>query len=90
MEMIISLCISEPWDFTSSDGDNQLRVKYIEKHNDIVIAESLSNYKGKTERIAITKRDNNGNVNIYNINENGELFFSMIGSYNQRNWKDLF
>ena len=73
--------IAEPWDFTSTDGDNVLKVRVIRKQGDGILAEAISGYSGKDGLLYIVDRDGQGNVNIYQKSPDGELTFVMIGSY---------
>ena len=86
---MLKLIISEPWDFTSSDGDNILIVKVLERNKDVIIAKSLSDYSGKEGCLIISPRDKYDNLNICQKSENGEMKFCMIGKdadkYNRKN-----
>ena len=73
--------IAEPWDFTSTDGNNVLKVRVISKQGDGILAEAISGYSRKDGLLYIVDRDGQGNVNIYQKSPDGELTFVMIGSY---------
>lgn len=79
--MEIRIIIAEPWDFTSSDGDNLLRAKIIEKGEENFIAVALSNYSIVSNYLILKKRDGEGNYNIYATDDVDceEIKFSMIG-----------
>ena len=82
MEIIIA--VAEPWDFTSSDGDNLIHARIIEKCEEYIIAYSLSKYSNATKYLLLKKRDTYGNYNIYGIeskinSEITKVTFSMIG-----------
>ncbi|MBQ9200709.1 MAG: hypothetical protein IJ141_11085 [Lachnospiraceae bacterium] len=79
--MELEIIIAEPWNFKSSDGDNYLKVKVIEKKKGIIKAEALSDYLGKGGYLIITQRNIFGNVNICQISDNGEITYGMIGTY---------
>jgi hypothetical protein len=87
--------IAEPWDFTSSDGDNKLIVKILSEIKYGLIVKCCSNFNGKTNRLLFVERcpyyeDYNmyrGTYNIYKINDSisgdemdiASLKFIMIG-----------
>lgn len=82
MEIIIA--VAEPWDFTSSDGDNHIHARVIEKCEEYIIAYSLSRYFNETKYLLLKKRDIYGNYNIYGIesiinSEKTKITFSMVG-----------
>ncbi len=79
--MEIRIIVAEPWDFTSSDGDNLLRVKIIEKREANFIAIALSTYSIVSKYLILKKRDEYGNYNIYSTDDVDceEVKFSMIG-----------
>ena len=79
--MELEIIIAEPWNFKSSDGDNHLKVKVLENKNDVIKAEAISDYFGKNGYLVIMKRNDYGDVNIYQKSENGDIKFSMIGTY---------
>ena len=82
--MMLEIIISEPWDFKSSDGDNFLKVKVLERKKGVISAKALSNYTGKEGYLIITPRNNSSNINICQKSENGEITYCMIGKYANR------
>lgn len=84
MEQVI--VISEPWNFTSSDGDNRLKVREIYKEKEYLIYECLSQYLNMSDFLLLQKRDNADNYNIYQISDYSKINFndlklSMIGKF---------
>lgn len=82
--MVLEIIISEPWDFKSSDGDNFLKVKVLERKKSVISAKALSNYSGKEGYLVITPRSNYGDINICQKSEKGEITYCMIGKYADR------
>lgn len=84
MERII--VIAEPWDFTSSDGENIIKTREICKIKEGLILEVLSKYKNMSRYLLLQKRDEMGNYNIYQVSDYlnldiDELQLSMIGEF---------
>lgn len=80
--MKLKIVISEPWDFESSDGKNILNIIIVDKKDNNIIAKALSNYKDKNDDILIiSKRNESGDINIFQKNEVGNLQLKMIGTY---------
>lgn len=83
--MTIELIISEPWDFVTSQGDNHLTVKVLERLSASILVEPLSDYAGKTEQLILETRDSFGHVNIFNHNDEGIKSLIMIGTLLDKN-----
>lgn len=65
--------ISEPWDFTSSDGDNLICVSFEKKINQGIIVHCNSLFENFSKKLLLTFRNKNcfNSFNIYPIsNEN--------------------
>jgi len=82
----VKITIAEPWDFTSSDGDNTLIVEILSQQNsDEFVVKCCSDFNEKKNHLLIKKRDLSGNYNIYGIDDLGDtldfllLKFMMIG-----------
>ena len=75
------IIIAEPWDFTSSDGENVLVVSIEGQVENGLIAKALSQYDGKGDGLlVINKRNENGGVNIGQYQEDGTIKLIMIGN----------
>ena len=79
--MEIKIIVAEPWDFSSSDGNNLLCAKIIEKRDECIIAIALSTCSVSLKYLILKKRDEHGNYNIYAIDniDAEEIQLSMIG-----------
>jgi len=84
----MTVTIAEPWNFTSSEGDNTLIVEMLTQNDDGFIAKCCSNFDGKKNRLLFRKRNSYGQYNIHgiddsiisNVIESSSLEFIMIGT----------
>lgn len=72
------IIISEPWDFTSSDGNNKIKVKKIHTGKEYLIYKCLSNYENMSNLLLLHKRDEEGNYNIYQISDFSIIDFNNL------------
>lgn len=81
--MIKVLCISEPWDYSSCDGNNIMVINTLYKRNDNIVSKVLSITNYDYSYISITKRDNKSNLNIwsYDIQKDNNIEFVAIGYF---------
>lgn len=85
--MMQHVIISEPWNFKSSAGENELLVKYLRTEKKGMIYKCESNFDDKTTYLLFTARGNTGEYNIYILGNDAfdidskNLKLSMIGRF---------
>ncbi len=65
--MEIKIIVAEPWNFSSSDGDNILFAKVVNESEDDKIVLIRSKFSNSPRYLLLKKRDVYGNYNIYGI-----------------------
>ena len=81
--MIKVLYISEPWNYSSCDGNNIMVINTLYKRNGNIVSKVLSTTNYDYSHIIITKRDNMSNLNIwsYDIQRDKNIEFVAIGYF---------
>lgn len=95
--MELKIIVSEPWNFISSDGENELKVKFVKMWGKYFVFECCSAFKGMSKYLVFQNRDSQGMYNLYkcgddldSINEK-DLDFIIIGEFENRNafWEEV-
>lgn len=66
--MEIKIIVAEPWNFSSSDGENILCARVIMESEDEKIVLVCSQFSNAPKYLLLKKRDVYGNYNIYGMN----------------------
>jgi hypothetical protein len=84
---IIKIIVSEPWDFSSPEGDNVFSGKIQDQiktsFGELYLLRVSTPFQFKTSLInwiAISRRDNHNSVNVYHINEKDVVSFKDVES----------